>query len=184
MKFRRILTRFGQLPLLFLIWLAVSILATYSGNMQSRDEQLLHWVQLSNISSMLGGFDWISTSLLSGFSLFCSYSLGSIIKRIHYKPRPNPQPYTNRREKIDASSFPSIHTSNSLIMAVRSIIAVSWWIPLQSCTLNPTIFPCPMSWIFSAAAAPWRMMLWILFYILISYSRVILRKHYRIDILW
>ena len=102
MFFRRIITRFGQLPLLFLVRLLVTVSAIHIANMIPWDQQLLMRLQTSDASMIYGGVDRIAVSLLSGFSLFCSYALGSLIKRLYFKPRPKPQPYTTRRQKIDA----------------------------------------------------------------------------------
>lgn len=91
------------------------------GSTYPRDEQLAYWLMYPDTEIV--SYDWIAIAVLSGFSFFCSYFFGSIIKLCHYKDRPEPQPHSNWREKIDASSFPSIHTSNSLIAAFRGVIA-------------------------------------------------------------
>lgn len=47
-----------------------------------------------------------------------SYGAGALIKFLFYKPRPIPQPFHNRLQKIDASSFPSVHTTNISIIGI------------------------------------------------------------------
>ncbi len=54
--------------------------------------------------------------LLSGFIL--SYLISVIIRLIYYKDRPNKENHSNILERIDASSFPSVHSMRSVFIAI------------------------------------------------------------------
>jgi membrane-associated phospholipid phosphatase len=60
--------------------------------------------------------DPFAISLFAG--LLMSYGAGSILKLLFYKPRPIPQIFHNRLQKIDASSFPSVHTANASVVGI------------------------------------------------------------------
>jgi membrane-associated phospholipid phosphatase len=106
-----------------------------------------------------------SILLLAG--ILMSYGGGSIIKFLFYKPRPIPQAFHNRLQKIDASSFPSIHTTNASLIA----IVWSWWwhqslmYGADSLVIVPIVVG--IWWICAG----------------ISLSRIALGKHYPIDVL-
>lgn len=85
----------------------------------------------------------------------------SLIKFFFFKNRPNYESWTNWYEKIQASSFPSIH-------AARFGVFVGFTInqsPVFLYGFNLKFF------------------ILVLFFILVSYSRIILKKHYFIDVL-
>jgi len=77
------------------------------------------------------------------------------IKIIFFKNRPIPMPYNNLYQKVLAWSFPSVHTMRSISFFLFSIV----FIPIYS----PMFF---------------------MNYILVAASRVILKKHFVIDIIW
>ncbi len=157
MRFRKILTKFGQLPLIIL-----PLLCTW-----------LSWWGFAAFAPQALG-DALAIAWLAGRTLFLSYAWWSLIKFLHYKPRPIPKPYTTRREKIDASSFPSIHSANGFILAFRWILAVTagtwWWVSQVDI---PSYSPAAIIFI----------VLRLLFFIFLAASRVVLKKHYVIDTL-
>jgi membrane-associated phospholipid phosphatase len=136
-------TRFGQLPLIIvpLCLIGVQVRISY------------HDLYAA-----------IVMTIISGITVACSYIGGSVIKFLYFIPRPAPQPYSNWLGKIDASSFPSIHTSNSIILAFRGTHMAYSAYGLSVLTA-------------------FLIALWLLFFILMAYSRVVLRKHYPIDIM-
>ena len=140
--FRKYITKFGQLPLILLPMLLVA------GYM---------YIYVRDIVLPLTIF------ILLWATLFVSYALGSIVKLLYHKPRPEPQHATNWLQKIDASSFPSIHTANSMILAFWGILSV-----LQSWSQNIIGYMV--------------ICLWFSFFVTISVSRVVLKKHFPIDI--
>lgn len=82
--------------------------------------------------------------------------MGSLIKLIFNKIRPNKQRFTNILEKIDAGSFPSIHSTRVILIALSIY-------PLLSSTIA----------LFFLA----------LVVILVGISRVVLKKHYVTDVI-
>jgi len=106
-------------------------------------------------------------SILLFAGILMSYGWGSIIKFLFYKPRPIPQPFHNRLQKIDASSFPSIHTANASLVAIMR--SWRWHQSLMNGADTLTIIPIvvAMGWICSG----------------IALSRIALGKHYPIDVL-
>ena len=89
-------------------------------------------------------------------SLVISYILVGIIRFIYYKPRPNKQKYSNLLEKLDSSSFPSLHAMRISILFVLFM-------------LNFNIFLAVFFFLIS---------------IIVCYSRIYLKKHYLIDIIF
>lgn len=82
-------------------------------------------------------------------------ALGSLIKFFFHKPRPDGQKFTNAMEKIDAGSFPSLHTSRIVVVY------------LTLAYLSPD----------------WRFRILFLAVILtVGYSRVFLKKHFPSDV--
>lgn len=79
----------------------------------------------------------------------------STIKLTFFKDRPIPMPYSNIYQKLLAWSFPSIHT-------IR--------------TFSMFIFSLKYLWLISIGY------FWV--YVLVATSRVVLKKHFIIDILW
>jgi len=81
--------------------------------------------------------------------------IGGLIKLTFFKHRPIPQSFSNIIQKIDAGSFPSIHSARSFSLFLISCIFAIW----------------PYCIVF------------LIFWILIALSRVYLSKHFWIDIL-
>jgi len=96
---------------------------------------------------------------LFSFKLFLSLVIGYlvviIIRLSYYKSRPNKQKYSNLLEKLDSSSFPSMH-------AVRIMLIGLFFIDFYKNYLIALFF---MSTI-----------------LIVGYSRYYLKKHYTIDI--
>lgn len=57
-------------------------------------------------------------SLKLAIGLVVSYLCGFLIRSIYYKPRPDKQKYSNWLEKIDSSSFPSMHSTRIMILSL------------------------------------------------------------------
>ena len=141
--FRKIITKFWQLPLILVPMLFVTGYTFF----------MTHDYMVS-----------ITIFILLWATLFTSYALGSIVKLLYHKPRPEPQVAKNWLQKIDASSFPSIHTANSMILAFRWMLSA-----FQVSQQNIAIYVV--------------MCFWFFFFIAISLSRVVLKKHFPIDII-
>ena len=88
--------------------------------------------------------------------LFLTYIISFVIRFFYFKNRPNKEKYTNFIMKIDASSFPSVHSMRAIFMAI----------------IISKFFANPIMIIF--------LLLWAL---IVSYSRVYIKKHYWIDII-
>ena len=89
-------------------------------------------------------------------ALLVNEVIGSLIKIIFPKKRPNNQTYNNLIEKIDAGSFPSIHASR---------------ITLTYLTL------------FSNTDIITNKIIYILIILLVIISRILLKKHFVIDVI-
>ena len=103
---------------------------------------------------MVGEFD-LSAELM--LSLFCVMALAIISKLLFFKERPVRQEKNNIIERIDASSFPSIHS-----MRVSSLV---FWLSLY---FNNVIMTCYFAVIG----------------LMVVYSRVFLKKHFIIDVIF
>ncbi len=106
-------------------------------------------------------------SILLFAGILMSYGWWSVIKLLFYKPRPIPQPFHNRLQKIDASSFPSIHTTNASLIAIMR--SWRWHQSLMNGADALTIIPIIV--VVSGLCAA------------IALSRIALGKHYPIDVL-
>jgi membrane-associated phospholipid phosphatase len=91
--------------------------------------------------------------LLAGIVL--TFGSVAFIRAIHYKPRPEPQPYTNWLGKLDSAAFPSLHAARVTTIAVVLVAAFGAWLlaPLASLA------------------------------VLVMASRIALRRHDRTDVL-
>jgi len=89
-------------------------------------------------------------------ALLINEIIGSVIKVFFFRQRPNGQKYSNLIEKIDAGSFPSIHSSR---------ITLSYFF-LSSCTNLVTL-----------------KVIYFVAIVLVLASRIILRKHYWTDVI-
>ncbi|MBD3252118.1 phosphatase PAP2 family protein [Candidatus Pacearchaeota archaeon] len=89
-------------------------------------------------------------------ALIFIYSITFFIRLVYYKSRPKKVPYKNLIEKIDSSSFPSLHAARSTLIVLFLIFAIK------------------LSLIFVLLiSVPW---------LLVLYSRIYLKKHYIVDI--
>ena len=82
--------------------------------------------------------------------------IGSAIKFFFFKDRPNPMKYSNWKEKILAGSFPSLHSERTFLLFLFALYFTNYYVAFG----------------------------FFLFWLLIAYSRVYLKKHFWIDILW
>lgn len=154
MQYRRIITKLWTIPynaiLLALIFVTPY---THRGNLL-HDAYVVSLWQMP-LSMKFGMMAWCA--------VFAAYVAWIIVKWLYYKPRPIPQPYKTRWQKIDASSFPSMHTAVTLILAYygarTAYIFTSWRIEVVFFMLR-----------------------WIIF-VSVAFSRVVLKRHYRSDIL-
>lgn len=90
-------------------------------------------------------------------SLIIIYFLTFIIRLFYFKSRPKKEEYRNFLEKIDASSFPSVHAARATFLCFFSILV-----------LNLTLYV--------------NILIFVLFF-LVLYSRIYLKKHYLIDVI-
>ena len=88
--------------------------------------------------------------------LFFSYIITIFIRSIYYKQRPDKQKYNNFLEKIDSSSFPSMHT-----MRISIVFFLSWF-EMTNLVLSGLFF---------------------ILLIIVAISRFILKRHYLSDII-
>jgi len=88
-------------------------------------------------------------------ALAINETLGSLIKYLFHKPRPTGQKYSNALEKIDAGSFPSLHSSRIAVV----YLTLFWHAELL---------------VFNV--------LFLLVIVIVGCSRVFLRKHYWSDV--
>lgn len=98
----------------------------------------------------------IRIALILALGILIIQVIGVLIKLLFNKKRPNKQNYTNILEKIDAGSFPSIHSARSILIAL---------------VLYPLFSHIAVTMVLFALA------------ILVGYSRMHLKKHYLIDVI-
>ncbi len=96
----------------------------------------------------------LMSELLLGLILVCAIGYG--IRLCWYKDRPKKEKYKSLLQKLDASSFPSLHSGRSIVLG--SIIGIFF--------NNPILF-----------------LLIILLILLNGYSRVYQKRHYWSDVL-
>jgi len=89
-------------------------------------------------------------------ALIVNEVVGSIIKIVFPKKRPTGQSYKNILEKIDAGSFPSLHTSRITIVYLSLFASTT----LLSLKIG-----------------------FIIVIMLVGFSRIFLKKHYPVDVL-
>ncbi|MEK6818538.1 MAG: phosphatase PAP2 family protein, partial [Nanoarchaeota archaeon] len=92
---------------------------------------------------------------LTFLSLILIYLITFAIRFIYYKPRPKKQSHKNLLEKLDASSFPSMHSARITLLC---LIFTSVYLNLYSVLLSALLI------------------------LLVSYSRIYLKKHYFSDL--
>ena len=78
------------------------------------------------IVSFLSGMRQLAAELSCG--LILAYFITTVIRLVHFKRRPDKQAYRNFIEKIDASSFPSLHAMRAAVMA--TILSITFSNPL------------------------------------------------------
>ena len=107
----------------------------------------------------------ICTIALSEYSLFWILLWGNVIsiivviltRTLYFKPRPNKQTYSNWLEKMDASSFPSLHTARIWFLSLMFVQFFEYAISITTVL--------------------------ILLATTTSYSRIYLKKHDLFDVL-
>ncbi len=152
MKFRKHFTNLCELP-----WMIIPIVGVgwLSARIATGSHDLLEIAARIRV---------ISITQLVGFAC------GVTIKFIYYKDRPKPQAYHNRRQKIDASSFPSIHTARATIFMCFGLLLsyILYHQHGQQMTMGNLILIITS----------------LVFYLMIAYSRIILKKHFFIDVVF
>lgn len=106
------------------------------------------------ISLFFLGPSTIFITILVGLAI--NEAVGSIIKFLFPKKRPNNQKYSNSLEKIDAGSFPSIHSSRVMFVYLM---------------------------LFTSTPFAYLKVIFLSIILVVGYSRLFLKKHYLIDVL-
>ena len=122
----------------------------------------IYWYGLLNylvnfFYNYLGFFltkDQIFILLFYFFCLLAVDFIGSLIKVFFFKPRPNPMEYKNFIEKVLAWSFPSLHSARTFLLVLMALAFTNYYI----------------AWVY------------FIFWLMIAYSRIYLKKHYWTDI--
>lgn len=154
-RFRMIITWFGTLPWIIVLYLACILVPMMS---------LLPLAQNYIITS-----EWFASLVIIvtwGLGIFLSYCIGILVKYLYYKPRPVVMNTSTTWSRINAWSMPSIHSSNSMICG---LIAAFSYIGLVDT-------PTDQDLIISA-------LITLTIYWLIGYSRIALRKHFVVDVI-
>lgn len=141
MKFRKTFTHFGTLPLL-LVPIALVVLF---------GRRMLPYSQFTLMIFMFA------------VTIFLSYFLGTLIKVFYFKPRPQPKSYSTIWGKINASSFPSMHTAKAMIILVYILLVAYYVGSLTELSIAMIAFG-------------------VGFFFLMARSRAVLRRHFPIDI--
>ena len=97
---------------------------------------------------------YLAEKLFAGIAII--YSVVIIVKSIYFKERPERYPYSSFIERLDASSFPSMH---AIRISFLSAILIKYF----------------DNYIMSIAA--------VILVLMVSYSRIYLKKHDKIDVL-
>ncbi len=105
------------------------------------------------IVSFLIGMQKLAVQLLVG--LILAYVVTTIVRLVYFKRRPDGQAYKNFIEKIDASSFPSLHAIRAAVLAT-----------ILSLSFNNS----------------WLTVLFALCAIGVAISRVMTKRHYAFDV--
>lgn len=155
-QFRKIVTQLGQLPSIIIL-LTISTFPAILNLKQAYYSLISQWTLQTDIWLFVVWWLWV----------FCSYCIGTIIKSLHYKPRPIPRDTSTPWNKINAWSMPSIHASNGMICALIFMQSWIWYQVMENMTIQ--------FWIV--------ILLWICIFLSIALSRIALQKHYPIDIL-
>jgi undecaprenyl-diphosphatase len=102
--------------------------------------------------------DNVKILVLVIFSFLVNEIICSLVKYFFFRPRPEPMKWKTWWEKIEASTFPSIHSSRAGLMAV--------WVMSQSTYLSS-----------------FQQVVVLMIMLLVALSRVVLKKHFYIDII-
>jgi len=130
---------------------------------QKEHEFIRDWTGLANplTLGLIGAlaFGGIQSSIFWQMVLVWIFNeLGcSLIKLVWYRPRPVPIAWSNWYEKINASSFPSIHAARLAVFATFCILSER--------------FDLYTLWIIITAA------------LVVGITRVVLKKHYWVDVI-
>ena len=78
-------------------------------------------------------FQWDTATLLI-ISLILILGISSLFKLLLHRSRPSPQKYTSMLQKVDAGSFPSVHTMRavSLVLVFAPLLSSPWSVALAS----------------------------------------------------
>lgn len=95
----------------------------------------------------------LTIKLLVG--LIILYIIVNISRLIYFKERPKKQPYNNLLEKLDASSFPSMHASRASFLFFV---------------------------LYNNTKELYLITLFFIIFLLVSYSRIYLKKHHTLDV--
>lgn len=74
---------------------------------------LFYWF----LAFILLSVGYVSVFVLLAIFFIAVYLLVAMIRFFYFKERPHKEPYSNFFEKIDASSFPSVHAARSVFLA-------------------------------------------------------------------
>ena len=96
----------------------------------------------------------IYIGLLFVITFLIAEIIWTLIKIFFFKPRPNPMEYNNLIEKVLAGSFPSLHSTRTFVLFLFALYFTNYYVAFG----------------------------FFLFWLLIAYSRVYLKKHFWIDI--
>src|SRR3989344_1900245 len=96
-------------------------------------------------------------SLILFFGMVIIYAISGLIRFFYFRNRPKKMSYKTTLEKLDASSFPSIHAARVTFLAIFLIKFI----------VKDYLF----------------VLLVILTWLLVCYSRIYLKKHYLIDVI-
>ena len=102
-----------------------------------------------------GGLSEISVDLVIGFVFL--YGVAFFVRMIYFKPRPRRITYRTFLEKINTSSFPSVHSARVTFLALYLLLVFDLSVFYQ---------------ILAVALA-----------LSVMYSRIYLKKHYFVDVL-
>jgi undecaprenyl-diphosphatase len=106
------------------------------------------------IVSFLSGMQKLAIQLV--ISLMLAYAITTIVRLLYFKRRPDGQAYKNVIEKIDASSFPSLHAMRAAILA--TVLSISF-------------------------SNNWLTVLFAFCAIGVAISRVMTKRHYAFDVI-
>ncbi|MDD5649957.1 MAG: phosphatase PAP2 family protein [Candidatus Nanoarchaeia archaeon] len=96
-------------------------------------------------------------SLILIIGLIIIETIGALFKIFFFKKRPDHQKYSNLLEKVDAGSFPSIHSARIVLLVLS---------------------------IYHFYTSLFILIFGIVMILLVGYSRISLKRHYLIDILF